>query len=125
MKIMGNEVQAASMGIGAVGSLLVSGIVMSLGIWVFLDDRYAHAADVTVKQTQMAADMSKQTATLATQIEYSSDRNSKRYIEDQLFKLEQISPQRMTDAERAQMAKYRRDLQSLERVWQQRGMVLR
>jgi hypothetical protein len=96
------------------GSAIVTAVVCSLGAWVFLDDRYAHAADVKA-----------QTATLATQIEYAGDRNSKRYIEDQLFRLDQIPDSKKSDAERAQAMKYRRDLQSLLRTWEQRGMPLR
>ena len=68
MRIMGNEVPVGSISLGTIGSVLVTTVVMSLAVWVFLDDRYAHAAEVTKQTSALTADMAAQTKTLATQI---------------------------------------------------------
>ena len=96
-------------------------ISTAIGAWVYMDDRYQHKAEALILVAAQDAKLDD----LRVQIEWSADRNSKRYIEDQLFKLEQIPSNKVSDNERAQMQKYKRDLRELIDVWVQKGKPLR
>ena len=89
-------------------------VIGTMAVWLFLDGYFAHAADVVKRDTAVAI-----------QIQYAADLNEKRRIEDNLFRIEQIPPAKRTDGERAQVAKYERDLATLMRTWEVKGMTLK
>jgi len=106
-------------------------VIAAVSGWIFADDRYQHKLEADAKFEAMEHDnkviVAAQDARvdgIKTEVQWVSDRQEKRRIEDQLFKLEQVAPQRLTDNERAQIAKYRRDLRQLVDYWNQRGRPL-
>lgn len=111
--------------------IIAACVSTALGAWLFVDDRYQHKLDADAQLAQMKADNSRIVAAqdarvdgIKVEVAWQTDRQEKRRIEDNLFKLEQIAPQRLTDNERALMAKYRRDLRQLTDYWNQRGRPL-
>jgi hypothetical protein len=107
-------------------------VVAALGGLVWAEDRYESKANAAAQLAQIKAQNAAEIQVLRgdvravkEHVEYAADRNSKRYIEDQLFKLEQIAPNKQTDSDRAQIAKYRRDLRELTQHWAAKGTPLR
>jgi hypothetical protein len=107
-------------------------VTAALGGLVWAEDRYQNKAEATNQLAQVKSYQAGEISALRgdvkavrEHIEYAADRNSKRYIEDQLFRLEQIAPHKQTDSDRAQIAKYRRDLRELTQHWAAKGTPLR
>jgi hypothetical protein len=106
-------------------------VVFALGGLVWAEDRYQHKIESDTKFEQMEKDNALIVAAqdarvdgIKAEVQWASDRQEKRRIDDNLFKLEQIAPQRLTDNERAQIAKYKRDLKALVDYWTARGRQL-
>ena len=93
---------------------MIGVVVGTVSANTYLDSRYMLAAEGT-----------KQFASTQMQIEFSSDKNRKLYIEDQLFKLDQIPESKKTSSERAQASKYKRELDSLNSEWTLKGKPLK
>lgn len=95
----------------------VSGAVSG---WIYVDERYVHKTEATAAY----ASYDKKFSELNQTIQFSIDLNRKAYIEDQLFKLEQIPANKMTDIDRAVFAKFKRDLEALNSRWALSGRPL-
>ena len=95
-----------------ISSLIAVCVVGALGGLVWAEDRYQSKADAADKIAQIKAQNAAEISVLRgdvravkEHVEYAADRNSKGYIEDQLFRLEQIKPEKLTDSDRAQIGK--------------------
>lgn len=110
--------------------IAVSISVTTTGVIAFADGRYHHRfpEDMYQRQAealQVAAATDQKLDALRLQVEWSADNNAKRAIEGELFKLEQIPPQRLTPADRAIYEKLKRDRRELVDRWNRIGRPLR
>jgi hypothetical protein len=112
--------------------IIAACVVAALGGLVWAEDRWQNKADAATQLAQLKAQSAAEITILRGEVrgvkehvDYANDRQSKRYIEDNLFRLEQIKPERQTDSDRAQIAKYRRDLRELTQHWAAKGTPLR
>lgn len=90
-----------------------SGIIASLSIILgaifALDARYVHAGDIS----EIKADQTRaiQQLTSDNQVQVNSLR--KQMLEDKVFEITLIAPSKRTDADRARLDKYQRDLEEI------------
>jgi hypothetical protein len=104
---------------------LVSSAISS-ATWV--ESRYAKTEEVQAVKNEVLAQASRADQAnkkLQLQMEYQSDRNRKRSLEDQLFKFEMTPERQKTQTDRALSTKYKQEIQEMNDRWNKIGMPLK
>lgn len=91
---------------GSIGALSII-----LGAAFTIDSRYVHAGDLV--QMKQAQDKQFRQQSLESQVTVNELR--KQMLEDKVFEIQLIPPQKRTDVDRARLDKYMRDLDSITR----------
>lgn len=107
-------------------AFLIVSSTISGATWI--ESRYAKTDEVAAVRGEVLAQAGKIDASnknLQLQIEYQSDRNRKRNLEDALFKYDMTPEKQRTQTDRALAAKYRQEIIEMNDRWNKLGMPLK
>jgi hypothetical protein len=129
---MGNEMSLPDSPAAKFWAWVVGIVVSTAGAMLFLDGHFLRAAVGAEMKAEYTAQIAATNAAVVSsnaatqlQVEYSADTNAKRAIDNQLFQLEQIPPDKLKPQDRALYNKLQRDRDDLVKLWLQRGRPLR
>jgi hypothetical protein len=132
MRIMGADVTMPESPQAKFWAWVLAIVIASVTGWLFLENfflRRVEAADMKADYTAQIAALNASVAnkldSTNTQIEYSADQNAKRQIDNKLFELEQIPPDKLKPQDRALYQKLQRDRAEMVDLWIRRGRPLR
>ena len=103
-------------------------IVGTVAVLVALDATFARKAEAISKhdaETMVVAANTSQAAVINMNMEYLIDQQTKRQIDNELFKLRQVAEGKLSPQDRAVKARLESDRDDLVKLWLQRGRPLR
>ena len=114
MVIAGKSVQITLEGIASVVALLLTMAGTLVGSYIYIDGRYAHADDLDTKIKQVLLPQAKLIADQTrSQTRLSVDGLRKQLLEDKVFELTLVPPDKRSDAQRALLDRYRTQVQEI------------
>lgn len=103
-------------------------ITSTLGGAAAFDLRYAKQEKMAAVETMVIAQAAQQAAAnkqLELKMEYQSDLNRKRNLEDHIFRFNMTPDKQKSQTDRAIVMKYEKEIDEMNRRWRQQGMPLK